>query len=132
MFANIDKYVFDTDTIEFLGFVISPASITIESSRVSAILDWPTPASIRDTQVFLGFANFYRRFIQVYSRLAKPISDLLKGKGNLFVWTEDAEKAFRKLKASFTTAPILRHFDPALPILVETDASGFAIIGILS
>lgn len=134
LFANLKKCVFDTDTVEFLGFVISPAGITMEASRVSAIVEWPAPTSIREVQVFLGFANFYRRFIQAYSRVAKPISDLLrtKEKSMIFEWTKAAEEAFQSLKASFTTAPILRHFDPGRPIRVETDASGFAVAGILS
>ena len=85
--------------------------------------------------MFLGFANFYRRFIHGYSRVAMGLSDLLKGGGkfgNQFVWTREAASSFEKLKTAFTTAPILRHFDPALRIRVETDASGFAVAGMIS
>jgi hypothetical protein len=107
----------------------------MEASRVAAIRDWPAPKSIREVQVFLGFANFYRRFIYGYSRVAKGLSDLLRGNGkvkDLFVWTKEAARAFEELKTAFTTAPILRHFDPVLRIMVETDASGFALAGIIS
>lgn len=71
----------------------------MEPSRVTAIQDWPVPGSFREVQVFLGFAYFYRRFILAYSRVAKGITDLLKGgsKG-VFMWTDEANNAFRKLK----------------------------------
>jgi hypothetical protein len=107
----------------------------METSRVAAIKDWLILKSVREVQVFLGFTNFYQRFIFAYSRVAKGMSDLLKGggkNGNQFQWTGEAEDSFQRLKAAFTTAPMLRHFDPARRILVETDASGFAIAGILS
>ncbi|KAI5474168.1 hypothetical protein MNV49_007998, partial [Pseudohyphozyma bogoriensis] len=79
---------------------------------------------------FLGFANFYRRFILDYSRLAKPLYDLLK-KDVPFIWSPACESAFADLKHRFTTAPILRHFDKDLPTRMETDASDFAIGAIL-
>ena len=135
LYVNLDKCEFDTERVEFLGFVISPDGVSMEESRVTAIKEWPTPKSVREVQVFLGFANFYRRFIYAYSRVAKGLTDLLKGgdkAGRAFIWTKEAAEAFDKLKTAFTTAPILRHFDPALRILVETDASGFAVAGMIS
>jgi Reverse transcriptase (RNA-dependent DNA polymerase)/RNase H-like domain found in reverse transcriptase/Integrase zinc binding domain/Chromo (CHRromatin Organisation MOdifier) domain len=135
LFANLDKCEFSTERVEFLGFVIGPDGISMEPSRIAAIEDWPVPKSVRDVQVFLGFANFYRRFVLAYSRVAKGLSDLLKGSdktGSKFVWTKEAAESFKKLKATFTTAPMLRHFDPSLRILVETDASGFAVAGTIS
>ena len=118
-----------------MGFVLSPDGVAMEASRVAAIRDWPAPKSIREVQVFLGFANFYWRFIYGYSRVAKGLSDLLRGNGkikDLFVWIKEAARAFEELKTAFTIAPILRHFDPVLRIMVETDALGFALIGIIS
>ena len=135
LFVNLEKCEFDTDTVEFLGYVISPDGVAMETSRVAAIRDWPIPKSVREVQVFLGFANFYRRFIFAYSRVTKGMTDLLKGRGkngSQFQWTDEAEDSFQGLKTAFTTAPILRHFDPERQILVETDASGFAVAGILS
>jgi hypothetical protein len=86
---------------------------------------------VRDIQVFLGFANFYRRFIKDFSKVCSPLTKLLQ-KGTPFEWTNEQERAFEELKKLFTTAPILQHFDPESPIFIETDASDFAIGGILS
>src|SRR5213079_2217573 len=99
--------------------------------RISTIADWPAPASMHDIQVFLGFANFYRRFIEGYSRVVLPLTALLR-KNVKFKWTSEAQAAFDNLKALFTSAPLLKHFDPELPITLHTDASGAAISGILS
>ena len=88
-------------------------------------------------QVFLGFANFYRRFINGFSRVARPLTQLLVGgkagkfKGP-FTLTPQALAAFEGLKKAFTTAPVLVHYDPDALIRIETDASGFGISGILS
>lgn len=79
LYANLKKCNFDVDTIEFLGFVVTPSGVMIDASRVTAILEWKQPESIKDIQVFLGFANFYRRFIYAYSRVAKGMTDLLRG-----------------------------------------------------
>jgi hypothetical protein len=118
-----------------LGFMISLDGVEIKESKVTVIKEWLVPKSVREVQVFLGFANFYWRFIYVYSRVAKGLMDLLKGgdkAGKLFVWMKAAAKAFENLKTAFTTAPILRHFDPALRILVETDTSGFVVARMIS
>jgi len=119
----------------------------MESDRISTIEDWPTPKSVRDIQVLLGFANFYRRFIQKYAKITLPLTELLRktetaraprdSEGPLrpapkWKWTPEAELAFRKLKKAFTEAPILQHFDPAKPKILQTDASGFSIAGILN
>jgi len=79
----------------------------------------------------LGFANFYRRFIQGYSSIGTPVVRLTK-KEVIFSWDEACEKAFQSLKASFTSVPILRHFNPDLEIIVETDASDYVLVGIMS
>jgi RNase H-like domain found in reverse transcriptase len=101
------------------------------SWQTRAVLNWPTPTSIKHIQSFLGFANFYRRFIKDYSRITVPLTTLLK-KDPPFVWNDDAQRAFDGLKTAFTTAPILAHFHPDRPTLLETDASDYAIAGILS
>ena len=80
----------------------------------------------------MGFANFYRRFILNFSGVCKPITDTLRAKGKDFIWGNDQEQAFTKLKKAFTTGPILRHFDPSQPIQIETDASNFALGCVLS
>src|SRR5271169_3060821 len=130
LYVKLEKCEFHKQRISFLGYIISPEGIEMEPSRISTITEWPVPKSVHDIQVFLGFANFYRRFIHAYSRITLPITKLLK-KGNKFSWTSETQEAFDLLKTAFTTAPILRHFDPQLPIFLYTDSSGFALSGIL-
>ncbi|SPO25313.1 uncharacterized protein UTRI_10099 [Ustilago trichophora] len=130
LYCNPDKCLFSTAKVEFLGYVVSPEGISMDSSKVSTVLEWPLPASIQQIQVFLGFANFYRRFIQHYSCIAAPLTDLLKGAplGKIMLLPE-AVAAFEKLKQAFTKAPILKHFAPDLPTVLETDASD--VLGLL-
>lgn len=131
LFANIAKCNFASRKVEFLGFVVGTEGVSADPKKVATITDWPQPTTVRELQVFLGFANFYRRFIAGYARATAGLTELLKSKPT-FEWTEEAESAFQSLKTRFSSAPILRHFDPALPIRLETDASQFAVAGILS
>ena len=89
---------------------------------------------MNELQVFLGFTNFYRRFIEGYSRVTRPLTDLLKKEAmrTPFQMNDESLQAFGELKERFTRTPMLRHFDPMLRIQVETDASGFAAAGVLS
>jgi hypothetical protein len=137
LFAKLSKCSFHTKTVEFLGYVISTTGVSMEKSRVAAIQEWPQPESVRDVQVFIGFANFYRRFVRDFSAIARPLTCIMKGrkKGQPpppFEWGEEQQLAFDRLKTAFTSAPFLMHFDPAKPRRLETDASGFAYAGILS
>ena len=82
----------------------------MSQEKVKAVLNWETPRSLTEVQSFLEFANFYRRFIQDYSRVARPLTELTK-KTDKWTWNKEAETAFKDLKRRFTTAPILAHFD---------------------
>jgi hypothetical protein len=104
----------------------------MDTKKTDVIAKWPVPNSIKDVQSFLGFANFYRRFIINYSAICKPMYNLTKKSNKPFVWTSDAQKAFDILKTAFTTAPILHHFQPEWQTIVETDGSDYAIAAILS
>jgi len=126
-----EKCVWRAQEVEFLGYVIGRNGIEMARNKVEAVLDWKTPRSLTETQLFLGFANFYRRFIQDYTRVARPLTELTK-KSEKWVWTKEAEEAFRELKNRFTLAPILAHFDAQKPVIIETDASDFAIGAVLS
>jgi len=137
LYANLQKCQFHTTLVPFLGYIISTKGVSIDPPKLESIAKWPWPKSFWEVQVFLGFANFYRYFIYQYSCIATPLSALLKGmenrvKTSLFIWTDDAEIAFRCLCKAFMTAPILQHFDPSLHIKVETDASEYAVAGILN
>lgn len=137
LYCNLKKCEFDTDKVEFLGFVVGTDGVSMEKSRVESITQWPTPTTFRELQVFIGFANFYRRFIVGFSKVIRPLTDMLKGmkagkKTGHFEWTNTEETAFAELKSRFSGEPILAHFNPELPIMVETDASGFAIDAVLT
>ena len=123
---RVSKYL-----TEILGFIISAKGITMSPSKVDAVLSWPEPQNITDLQAFLGFANFYHRFIQGYSCIILPLTHLLK-KGASFTFSTAAHMAFQKLKTTFTSAPILCHFDHNLDTIIETDASDSAISAIIS
>jgi hypothetical protein len=128
--CKLSKCEFHSSSVSFLGFVISPDGISMEPDRVATIKEWPVPTSIQDIQIFLGFANFYRRFIDGYSGISAPISSLLR-KNQRFEWSSKVQEAFDDLKSRFTSAPVLRHFDPDLPIRLHTDASSVAISGVM-
>lgn len=130
--AAVDKCVFHVHEVEFLGYVISQDGIAMAEDKVESIRKWEQPKNVKDVQAFLGFANFYRRFIEGFSRAAKPLTDLTKKTLGKFQWTAEADKAFKTLKAKFTEAPILKHFDPEKQAILETDASDFAIGAVLS
>ena len=141
LYANVKKCSFFQDELEFLGFIVNKHGIQMDPSRVEAIRAWKDnpPQTYRDIQVFLGFCNFYRRFIFGFSRIARPLHDLMKGMKNGRKpgqigtdWQEPQEQAYHRLIDAFTTAPVLRHYDPSSPIRVETDASHHALAGILS
>src|SRR5258705_8399980 len=82
-------------------------------------------------QCFLGFANFYRRFIHKYSDICQPLVNLLR-KDTQFLWSLECERVFNQLKVAFTSAPILHYFDPDLETILETDASDYVVSGIVS
>lgn len=131
LYAKHDKCTFHTDTVDFLGYVIGPGGVSMDPAKVKAVVEWPRPTNVKETQSFLGFANFYRRFIKDYSRVARPLHELTKADA-IFDWTEACEKAMRGLQERITTAPVLRHYDPELQSIVETDASDFALGIVLS
>ncbi|KAL0153973.1 hypothetical protein M9458_050730, partial [Cirrhinus mrigala] len=132
LYLKAEKCSFHQPSVQFLGYHIDHTGIRMDNSKVEAITTWPTPTTVKDLQRFLGFANFYRRFINNYSLITCPLTSLLKGKPKRLTWTTSAEHAFRDLKTAFTTAPILCHPNPDLPFLVEVDASTTGVGAILS
>ena len=78
LYANAEKCKFNVEKSTFLGFIILADSIEMDSAKIRAIIDWEAPKSVKDIQYFLGFANFYRRFIHKYSNLCQPLFNLLR------------------------------------------------------
>ncbi len=115
LYAKLEKCEFDKSSVAFLGYVISPDGIFMDKSKVETIQCWATPSSIKDIQRFLGFANFYRRFIKGYSKITTLLTTLTC-KDKPFSWNPTAQAAFDTLKMAFTSAPILIHPYPAKAI----------------
>ena len=137
LFCKLSKCEFSITTTSFLGFVVSTNRVSMKSNQVESILNWPEPRSHKDIQVFLDFANFYQLFIKGFAQISFALSSMLKsGKKNKFngKFTLDAEAkmAFKWLKAAFVTAPMLRHFNPAQKICIESDALRFTVSVVIS
>ncbi|KAK3519889.1 hypothetical protein QTP70_006639 [Hemibagrus guttatus] len=128
LYVKLEKCKFHRMTLTFLGYVLSPVVVEMDQSKVQAVTNWPVPTSIKELQRFLGFANFYCRFIWNYSATAGPLTSLLKGKPKRLNWSDLAQEALDMLKSSFTTALILRHPDPEVPFVVEVDACGLGAV----
>src|SRR6266511_2133069 len=103
----------------------------MDQIKVKVIQDWPEPRKVKDVQSFLSFANFYCHFIFNYSDIVVPLTRLTC-KGIMFQFTDKAHMAFTALKEAFTTVPVLTHWIPDCPIVIETDASDYALTTILS
>ncbi|SYW86803.1 uncharacterized protein UHO2_05427 [Ustilago hordei] len=127
LFAKLSKCEFHTKTVEFLGYIIKPTGIEMDPEKVRTVKEWPMPESIHDIQRFLGFANFYRRFIAHFARIAKPLTAMVKPieRFKKFELPEEAQQAFHKLIQAFTSAGVLQNFDYHLPTRLETDAMAF-------
>ena len=132
LFLKAEKCMFHLSSVQFLGYNISPEGISMDEGKVSTVLSWPVPKTVKDLQRFLGFANFHRRFIENYSLLSAPLTSLLRRKPKTLSWNPEASQAFQNLKEAFTTAPILRQPDPDQQFIVEVDASSSGIGGVLS
>ncbi|KAL0186329.1 hypothetical protein M9458_017999, partial [Cirrhinus mrigala] len=104
----------------------------MDQGKVSAIQEWPQPLTVKELQRFLGFSNFYRRFIQNYSSITAPLTSLLRGKPKNLIWNPAAHEAFQRLKEIFSTPPLLHHPDPELPFTVEVNASTTGVGAVLS
>lgn len=128
---DIDKCKFHTQRTKYLGLIITPGGIEMDSQKVSAVISWEAPDSKRTLQRFLGFANFYHRFIKHFSIIAGPLYELTK-KTEDWHWNSQHQKSFETLKKAFSSGPVLRIYDWAKRTVVETDASNWACGGTLS
>jgi hypothetical protein len=131
LYAKPEKCEFNRESVEYLGYILSADGLTMAADKVQVIQDWAEPQKVKDVQSFLGFANFYRRFIYNFSNIVISLTRLTR-KNIPFVFSEKERSAFVLLKESFISAPILTHFIPDRPIIVETDASDYALAAILS
>jgi len=131
LYVSPTKCVFHQNRIEFLGFVLGVDGLMMDESKTQTIQNWLTLCRVKDVQSFLGFANFYRRFIDNYAEITSLLTHLT-WKNEPWSWTTDCQVAFDNIKEAFTTAPILGHWDSESLMILETDASDRALAAILS
>jgi len=107
LYAKAEKCVFEQSSIKYLGIIISENKVQMDEERLSGVLEWPVPTKVKQVQAFLGFANFYRRFIENFAKMSKSLSNLTK-KNCIWNWDIKQQNAFEVLKKAFTTASFLR------------------------
>ena len=121
------KCVLFQKQVDFLGRIVSEEGISLSEIDIKAVLDWPVSRNTREVEQFLGLANYHRNFIKNFSRIAVPLYRLT-GK-NPFVWSEAQQYAFEDLKVALTSAPVLGLPNNSDPLILDTDASNYAIGG---
>jgi RNase H-like domain found in reverse transcriptase len=131
LFLKPEKCEFFQDRIEYLGMVFTPDHVEMDPVKVAGVTDWPEPRNLKETQSFLGFINFYQRFIQDFAKVTRPLNDLT-WKDTPFRWTNVECNTFLKLKSLVTSVPILVFPSKSGRFQVEADTSGYATGAVLS
>nr|DAD38797.1 TPA_asm: hypothetical protein HUJ06_013119 [Nelumbo nucifera] len=129
LYIKKSKCSFAASQVEYLSHFISAKGVSIDPSKVVVVRNWPSPTILKQLRGFLGLSRYYRRFVQHYRLIAKPLTDLLKR--DQFVWSVEAQQAFYKLKEALCFAPVLALLDFNKPFVIETDASGVGIGAVL-
>ncbi len=117
--------------VAYLGHVVSQSGVATDLEKTRKVQDWPTPCNLKHVRSFIGLCSYYRRFIKDFSRIAAPLYKLTH-KDVGFKWTSECEHSFQMLKQKLTSTPILAFPDFSLPFMLDTDASGEGIGGVLS
>jgi hypothetical protein len=130
LYAKFSKCDFWLKEVQFLGHIISDKGISVDPSKIQDVLDWQAPTSVPEIRSFLGLAGYYRRFVPEFSKIARPMTELLK-KGVRFSWGNNCEQAFQTLRRLLTSAPVLAQPDITRPFDVYCDASGMSFGRIL-
>ena len=125
------KCEFAQTKVEWLGMIIEKSQISMDAGKLKGIQDWPIPTTVKVVRGFLGFGNFYRRFIRHYSNIAKPLNDLTK-KNQSFNWTAECQQAFEELKRRFTEEPVLIMPDQTKSFQIECDTSKYVSGAVLT
>ena len=131
LFCKPEKCEFFQSSVEYLGMIIGKGTVAMDPAKVDAVTSWPQPEKLRDVQAFIGFANFYRRFVAGFSKLAQPLTRLMR-KDTPWQWGEEEMASFKALKQAFTSAPILIMADLSKPFILECDSSDYATGAVLS
>jgi hypothetical protein len=129
-YAKLKKCTFFQPETLFLGHVVGRDGIKPDPAKVTAVKGWPVPQTVTDVRSFLGLTNYFRRFIQGYAQITRPLTDLTR-KDMPFAWSPDCQAAFDRLKFALTSAPVLQPPDFDKPFVVVSDAIGFAAGAVL-
>ena len=127
---KLAKCTFDQTEVEYLGLVVQNREVLMDPTKLKAVEQWEPPKLVKVVRSFIGFCNFYRKFIPHFSAIARPLIDLTK-KGIPFNWGKQQDEAFIKLKEMFLSAPVIKMPDTTKPFFIMTDASLTASGGIL-
>ena len=130
LYAKLSKCSFFQPEVEFLGFMVGRNGISMEQSKIKAVLDWPAPENRKQLMSFLGLANYYRKFIKDHAAICAPLTELLK-LDVPYQWGEREQQALDDLKAAMTKGPVLATPDPEKGYILYTDASDFAVGAVL-
>ena len=119
-------------SVEFLGHLVSENGISAHPDKVSTILEWPTPCSVREVRAFIGICSYYRRFVKDFAQIAAPLHNLTGKSARAFDWTQSCQESFEMLQRALTSPPILAMPNDVDVYYLDVDASDFAIGGVLS
>jgi Reverse transcriptase (RNA-dependent DNA polymerase)/RNase H-like domain found in reverse transcriptase len=131
LFLKPKKCEFNKMTMEYLGLIIQEGKLSMDPIKLSGIRDWPILTTVKQVREFIGFANFYRRFIKKFSELILPLNKLLR-KDTKFDWNDQCQEAFKTLKGQFLQEPVLMMPDHSKPFQIESDASKYTSGAVLT
>ena len=131
LYVKLEKCKWKVREVEFLRVVIGLEGIKMEKEKVKGVLEWLTPKCVKDVQKFLGLANYYCRFIEGFTMVARPLHDMVK-KDKKWEWTEKQEETFKELKKRFMEEPVLAAPDIDKKMRIEVDALDYATGDVLS
>jgi RNase H-like domain found in reverse transcriptase/Reverse transcriptase (RNA-dependent DNA polymerase) len=131
LFLKLKKCEFNKTIMEYLGLIIQEGKLSMDPVKLSGIWDWPTLTLVKQVQGFIGFANFYRRFIKKFSKLVLPLNNLL-WKNTKFDWNDQCQEAFETLKERFLQEPMLMMLDHSKPFRIKSDTSKYASEAVLT
>src|SRR5258708_31673499 len=131
LFLKPEKCKFEQKEVEYLGLVISKDHVAMDLMKVCGVMEWPTPMKVKEVQSFLGFVNFYQKFIHNFSDIAHPLYTLTR-KTQQWVWGSPEQEAFDSLKKAITSTPILTFPSQSGCFCLKRDASNFVTGAVLS
>jgi len=131
LYVKLEKCAFGVTEVDFLGHRITQEGLVMDDDKVKAILDWEPPKSVPALRSFLGLASYYRKFIKNFAKVGAPLTNLLKKSAVTYDWDEECDEAFETLKGILVKAPVLKLPDFDKDFEIHSDASNFAIGGVI-